>query len=170
VAADVEHQLDAYVAGEDVARLLSDESGSFQAVADLANRENLEPSLLILASLLEQAEAGRDAGGRDLAATARAILPQLKRLAIYFNSNDADSCLLIVAARQEVEDGRRASDILLSLRENVRDPKLERNFKYLYDRGGLSRRAYEHVIRFLALGALALEPRAFGIEGKPLPF
>jgi hypothetical protein len=52
----------------------------------------------------------------------------------------------------------------------VRNPQTDRNVWFLRQKGALSNEAYEFVLRFLAYGAIAQNPRQFGLDASALVF
>jgi len=60
--------------------------------------------------------------------------------------------------------------LLVTIRRLVKQPLIQRNVWYLHERDGLNPQAYDFVVSFLALGAIAQDPRQFGVEAPPLVF
>jgi hypothetical protein len=56
------------------------------------------------------------------------------------------------------------------MRRVVNNPTTERNVWYLRERAALDAEAYAFVVRFLALGVIAENPRQFGVEAPALSF
>ncbi|HMF57068.1 MAG TPA: FHA domain-containing protein [Pyrinomonadaceae bacterium] len=138
------------------------------AVATQARREGLEPGLVVYTGLL-MTDGGRS--GRDPVAAAREMIPNLLALRATFGSGDADSSLIVLAAYKEGGVGTKQSHPLLErMRRLVRNPLVQRNIWYLHERGGLGDDAYNFVVRFIALGAIAQNPRQFGVAADPLTF
>ncbi len=138
------------------------------AVATQARREGLEPGLVVYTGLL-MTDGGRS--GRDPVAAAREMIPNLLALRATFGSGDADSSLIVLAAYKEGGVGTKQSHPLLEkMRRLVKNPLVQRNIWYLHERGGLSEDAYNFVVRFIALGAIAQNPRQFGVAADPLTF
>jgi hypothetical protein len=138
------------------------------AVVAQARHEGLEPGLVVYTGLL-MTDGGRS--GRDPVAAAREMIPSLLALRATFGSGDADSSLLVLAAYKEAGVGTRQSHPLLErMRRLVRNPLVQRNVWYLHERGGLSDESYNFVVRFIALGAIAQNPRQFGVAADPLTF
>jgi hypothetical protein len=52
----------------------------------------------------------------------------------------------------------------------VKNPLTDRNVWYLREHGGLDDRAYEFVVRFLALGVIGENPRRFGVAAQPVAY
>lgn len=125
-------------------------------VAAQARGAGIEPELVIYAAL-----ARSEAGG-DAAARARALVPQLQQLRSTFGS-DADSSLLLIAAYTNGVGSRQSHPLLATIRRLVHNPFAERNVWYLRAHGGLSDAAYRFVIRFLAAGVIAQDPRRYGL-------
>ncbi|HEX8558015.1 MAG TPA: FHA domain-containing protein [Pyrinomonadaceae bacterium] len=126
-------------------------------VAAQARAEGVEPDLVIYAALARGA-------GRDAAATARQMTPQLRELRATFGSGDADSSLLVLAAYTEGVGSKKSHPLLATIRRLVRNSFAERNVWYLRERGGLSDAAYHFVIRTLAVGVVAQDPQRHGVR------
>ena len=60
--------------------------------------------------------------------------------------------------------------LLARLRRLANNPVKERNVWFLHERGGIDAASYDLVIRFLALGVIAQNPRQYGVSTEPLTF
>jgi hypothetical protein len=165
---DIGRRVEEYAASPAVREALQALQRGGGAVAVQARREGLEPDLAIYAGLAV-ADGGRS--GRDPVAAAREMIPALLSLRATFGSGDADSSLLIVAAYSGGGVGSKKSHPLLAtMRRLVHNPLTQRNVWFLHERGGLAPQDYDFVVRFLALGVIAQNPRQFGVAADPLTF
>lgn len=134
-------------------------------VAAAAREAGVEPGLVLYAALAQSD------GGRDPSATARAMIPQLAQLRETFGGGDPDGCLLILAAYTDGVGSRQSHPLLATIRRLVRrNPFAERNVWFLRERGGLSDAAYDFVIRTVAAGAIAQDPRRHGVQAERLVY
>ena len=137
-------------------------------VALQAQREGIEPFLVIYAGLAVT-DGGR--AGSDPVSAGREMIPNLLSLRATFGSGDANSSLIVIAAYKEGGIGSKKSHPLLAtMRRLVRNPLTDRNVWFLHERGGLNAQSYDFVLRFLALGVISQNPRQFGIAADPLTF
>jgi hypothetical protein len=166
--ADITQTVEEYRAAPAVRDALRAMQQGGGAVAVQARREGIEPDLVIYAGLAVT-DGGRT--GRDPVAAARDMISDLLSLRATFGSGDADSSLLIIAAFREGGIGSKKSHPLLAtIRRVVNNPLTQRNVWFLHERGGLKQQAYDFVLRFLALGVIAQNPRQFGLNADPLTF
>ncbi len=133
-----------------------------QSISTEARREGIEGGLVIYVAL-----ANSDG---DPVATARAVMPELLRLRAIFGTGDADSSLILIAASRVGKAERRSHPLLAVIRRLVKNPLTQRNVWFLHERGGINSEAYNFVLRVLAVGVIAQDPRQFGIEADPLVF
>lgn len=136
------------------------------ALAASARHEGISQPYLIFYAGLAQSDGGRS--GRDPLATAQSMLPDLISLRALFG-DDADSSLLVIAAYPE-GPGSKKSHPLIARLPRVTDKPSQRNVWYLYERHAISDGAYDLVIRFLALGIIAQNPKQYGVQAEPLAF
>lgn len=137
-------------------------------LAAAARREGISQPYFVFYAALAQTDGGRNAAARDPVATAQAMLPDLIALRVLFG-DDADSSLLVIAAYPE-GPGSKKSHPLLARLPRLTDKPSQRNVWYLAERRGMSDQAYDLVIRFLALGIIAQNPKRYGVTAEPLAF
>jgi hypothetical protein len=164
---DIGQKVKEYRGSPELRGVLTSMRSASSGIAAMARREGFEPGLLIYAALAET-DGGR--ASRDPAATARAMLPDLAALRTTFGSGSADSSLIVIAAYKDGTGTKKTHPLLATMRRLVKNPLTQRNVWYLQERGGLDSQAYDFVLRFLALGAIAQNPRQFGIEAEALVF
>ena len=134
-----------------------------------------ETSAAILAAqphFLTYAALTKTDGGQqgDPVVTAWAMLPDLVAVRIHFGGG-AESSLLVLAAYTMGPGTKKSHPLLPTIRRRVQNnPGAKRNVWYLYERNGLDREAYHFVVRFLAFGVIAQNPRRFGIQADPITF
>jgi hypothetical protein len=164
---DIKRRIEQYKQTSSLASTLSTLSSRGTEVAALARREGIEPHLVLFTAL---AETDGGASGRDPVATARQIMPTLLWLRKMFGTESADKSLIIVAAYKMGPATKKTHPLLGTLRRLVKDPLTQRNVWYLNEQGGLEPQVYGFVIRFLALGVIAQNPRQHGIAADPVAF
>jgi hypothetical protein len=137
------------------------------ALAQSARHEGVEPYLVIYTALA-QTDGGR--ARQDSLAVARAALPGLAAQRETFGSSSADSSLIMVAVYIEAGGKDTASSLLYQMGRLITDSYRQRNVWFLHEHGAISDRAYDFVLRFLALGVIAQNPRRYGVDAEPLNF
>jgi hypothetical protein len=134
----------------------------------LAASKGLKPQFLAAAAL---ARLGNNRG--DPLQTAQTMLPVLGELKITLGNELADDNLLIIAAYDQGERGEnramRNTVEVLSKEPGV-DVRRARSIWYVREKGKLSDAQYEFALRFLAIGAIAQNPKDFGVETEPVVF
>jgi hypothetical protein len=164
---DIAQKIESYRASSaTVASALASLRRGGPALAASARHEGISQPYLILYAGLAQSDGGRS--GRDPLATAQSMLPDLISLRALFG-DDADSSLLVIAAYPE-GPGSKKSHPLIARLPRVTDKPSQRNVWYLYERHAISDSAYDLVIRFLALGIIAQNPKQYGVQAEPLAF
>jgi FHA domain-containing protein len=167
--ADIKQTIERYCKSGDVPialRSIAQQKSDIRA--DVNRRgQGIEPYLVTYA-VLGQADGVQK--GTDYAAAGRQMLPVLVAVRIHFGT-DADSTLIALAAYTMGPGTKKSHPLLAVIRRIVEsNPSAKRNVWYLHERNGISTEAYQFVIRFLALGIIAQNPREFGIEGEPFAF
>jgi pSer/pThr/pTyr-binding forkhead associated (FHA) protein len=134
-------------------------------IAALAKSKGLKPALLAYAAL---AEIDRNGGRGDPAAVAGQIGPELARMSKIFGDELANDSLLAVAA---LDEGAALQGRITRLASRVTDsPTTIRSIWYLHEHQTISDATYAFVMRFIAIGAIAQNPQAFGIAAEPVTF
>ncbi|HEX4950928.1 MAG TPA: FHA domain-containing protein [Blastocatellia bacterium] len=123
-----------------------------------------KPALLIFMALAETNGSG------DPLAVARGLVEEVQFLRGHFGYDYADPTLLVVAAYKIPGGNKKSHPLLPTLRQLTKDPRTDRNVWFLRSKGALSDTAYDFVLRFLAYGAIAQNPRQFGLDAPPLVF
>lgn len=143
-----------------------------RGVAELAGpakAQGIKPALLVFAALAYVDKSGRG----DPVAVARELIPQLARNQVYLAKDMAHDNLLAFAATDSSTGGPMAlRDEIAALSKRSRDKAVQtiRNVWYLRDAGVLKPPAFDLVLRFLAIGAIAQNPSHYGIDAEPLAF
>jgi hypothetical protein len=122
------------------------------------SENQIAPDLLTYAALAET--NGRSS---DTLAAARRMAPQLIDVSKLLKDSNADAALLSLAAYEMGRPSRGAHPIHKRMEGRI-NHDTERNVWDLYRKGGLTEAEYGFVIRFLAFGIIANEPRRFGYE------
>ena len=149
-----------------VANSLTDLQANGASVGSQANKLGLQPAL---AMLLGMALAnGDDKGGASSAATRR--LQLLASLNKSFGSNEAESCLILIAAFHEGPGTLRSHPLLRRMNQVVTNPLTQRNIWFLNEQNVISAEAYALVVDTIACGIIARNPRQYGIPIDPLRF
>ena len=167
--ADIERSIERYCKSGNVPIALRSVARQKSEIrADVARRgQGIEPYLVTYA-VLAQTDDGQKV--TDYATAARQMLPDLVAVRIHFGT-DADSTLIVLAAYTMGPGTKKSHPLLAVIRRIVEsNPSAKRNIWYLHQRNGISTEAYQFVIRFLALGIIAQNPREFGIEAEPFAF
>lgn len=149
-----------------VANSLTDLQANAASLGSQASKVGLQPGLPML---LGMALADRsDKGGASGAATR--VMPLLTSLNKSFGSNEAESCLILIAAFHEGPGTQRSHPLLRRMNRVVTNPLTQRNIWYLNEQNVISAEAYALVIDTIACGIIARNPRQFGIQADPLRF
>jgi hypothetical protein len=162
---DVRRQVEAYRQSAGLRSALAAMQPSVRTIATQARGEGVQPELVIYAAI-----AGSSEGGENPVALARSLIPQLRELRATFGSSDADSSLLILAAQTYGVGSKKSHPLLATIRRLVRNSFTERNVWHLRAHGGLSDAAYRSVVRTIAAGVIAQDPRRYGVEAAPLVY
>ncbi len=123
-----------------------------------------KPALLVYMALAETNGSG------DPLAKARDLIPAVQFLRGHFGSEFADPTLMLVAAHKIPGGNKKSHPLLATLRNLVKDPHTDRTVWFLRDKNALSDAAYDFVLRFLAYGAIAQNPRQFRLDAPALVF
>jgi hypothetical protein len=164
---EIKRRVEQSKASPSLERALASLARNGATVAADARREGIEPYLVIYTALAE-VESGKAA--LDVAAVARQALPRLLALRAMFGTEMADKSLIIVAAYRMGGGTKKSHPLLETMRRVVKNPLVERNVWYLYERGGIDADVYGFVVSFMAAGVIAQNPRQFGIAAAPLVF
>lgn len=164
---DIKSKVVDYRVASELRPALNELRNNSSSLATQARREGIEPGLVIYAALA-QTDGGR--ASRDLGGVARGMLPDLVTLRTTFGSGSADSSLIVIAAYKDGTGTKKSHPLLATMRRLVKRPLTQRNVWYLYSQGGINSQSYDFVVRFIALGVIAQNPRMFGIEVDPVNF
>jgi hypothetical protein len=143
--------------------------GVQQLTAD-ARSGNLKPALVIFAAL---AKMDRDGSRGDPVAVAQGLIPSLSRARVVLGDELANDSLLSFASTDSSTGGAIAlRDTMSDLTKRRPDASaaMIRNIWFLHENQKLSPQAYDLVLRFLSIGAIAQNPKRYGIEAEPLTF
>lgn len=144
-----------------------------RGVAELAAPAKSNDIKLSLAVFAALAKMDRDGERGDPVTVAQAMLPGLRKLAIIFGGELANDSLLVVATLDQPPTGNfHPLQLTISRLANDQHEIVTkiRTVWYLYDHQKISARAYDIVLRFLAIGVIAQDPHHFGVEADPLTF
>lgn len=164
--ADIAARVADYRSSASLPAALAELSRDGRDVAEAARAEGLPPDLVFYAALAET-DGGRTG---DALAAARQMVPTLAWLRKTFGGEAGDASLLVVAAYKVGGKGSTSSHPLLARLRHFAsdDPATRRNVWYLRERGALDDEAYSFVVRTIALGAIAQNPRQFGVVAPTL--
>jgi hypothetical protein len=175
-AADVARKVREYRGSAALAGRLRALARGCADVTALARANNLKPSLLAYAALAQSEGA---ASGGDPVAVARQMSPKLLTLRATFGTETANSSLLLVAAypypfdpsigSQERTPHPLASKLMeVGGRRSVVETSVARSVWFLREKNAVSEEAYDLVVRLLAFGVIAQNPRQYGVEADPV--
>jgi hypothetical protein len=170
---DVADKVRSYKGSSSLAERLRAMSRGCSEVTSLAQSNNLKPSLIAYAAL-----AQTESGG-DPAAVAKQMTPKLLTLRATFGTETANSSLLLVAAypypfNPPIGSETRTPHPLASKLQEVGgrrsqvDTSVARSVWFLREKDAISPEAYDLVVRLLAVGVIAQNPRQYGVEADPL--
>jgi hypothetical protein len=145
---------------------LTDLKANASTLGSQASKVGLQPGLPMLLGMA--LANGNDQGGASSAATRG--LPLLTSLNKSFGSNEAESCLILIAAFHEGPGTRRSHPLLRRMNRVITNPLTQRNIWYLNEQNVISAEAYALVVDTIACGIIARNPRQFGIQTDPLRF
>jgi pSer/pThr/pTyr-binding forkhead associated (FHA) protein len=137
-------------------------TGEGPALIRQARQENLEPALLIYTALAETMIARG-----NVTSNAQKALPDMVWLKATFGTGLAEGSLIMVAAYRMGVGTKKSHPLLASMRRVVKDPLTQRNVWYLHESGAIDQESYNFVLTFLAAGAIAQNPRQFGVDAPP---
>ncbi|MBV9210866.1 MAG: FHA domain-containing protein [Acidobacteria bacterium] len=143
--------------------------GVQQLAAD-AKSNDLKLPLLIFAAL---AKMDKDGSRGDPVAVAQSLIPSLSRSRVVIGNELANESLLCVAVLDSSTGGAMAlRDTMAEMTKKRPDasPAMIRSVWFLHENQKLSPQAYDLVLRFLSIGAVAQNPKRYGIEAEPLTF
>ncbi|MCO6510930.1 MAG: FHA domain-containing protein [Aridibacter famidurans] len=136
-------------------------------IESIARSKNLKPEFVAAAAL---AKLGNSRG--DVVATAGGMIDALSGLKIQIGDAFANECVIIIAAYDQGERGEflQMRDTMTKLatdNPNTSSRKV-RTIWFLKEQGKLSDSQFDFALRFLAIGTIAKDPKAFGINAGPL--
>lgn len=141
-----------------------------QPLSGLATNNDVKPAFLIFAAL---AQMDKDGLRGDPVAVAQRLLPALAKTRVVFGDELARDVLLSLVATDPSTGGAIAlRDEVANLTKRRPDasPAMIRNVWFLRDNQKISPQAFDLVLRFLAIGAIAQHPDRYGIAAEPLTF
>jgi hypothetical protein len=170
---DVAARIRAYRGSTALAAKFRSMSQRCTEVTELAQANSLKSSLLSYAAIAQSESGG------DPLSTARQMAPRLLTLRATFGTDTANSTLLLLAAypypfNPQIGSQTRTAHPLASKlvelggRRSVEDTSVARSVWFLQEKNGLMPEAYELVVRFLAIGVIAQDPHAYGVDADPL--
>ena len=138
-------------------------------LAAAAKARGIKMPLLVFAALARVDKEGQG----DPVAAAMDLIPDLAKNQIYLAKDMAHDNLLALAATDPSSGGAMAlRDAIAALSNKHSDKGVQaiRNVWYLRDVGVLKPSAFDLVMRFLAIGAIAQNPQHYGIDAERLSF
>jgi hypothetical protein len=154
VLADLQQRCEKY-ANPSLAKALRQFHERGQELARQAKTLHLNPYLL---SYLALAETNGGQNGEPVEIARRAV-PRLHSLRVELGGDTGDSSLLILAAYR--------APLKLAA---IKNAQTERNIWSLHKRGAISTESYDFVLRVLAYGVLAQNPKSFSLDAVALVF
>ena len=131
-------------------------------IRTLAQSKNLKPQLLAAAAITK---LGSQRG--DVLQTAQSMADTLDKLSVQVGNELGDDCLLMIAAYDQGVSGdfMRMRNMLQKLATD--SPQLVREIRtiwYLKKNGKITDSEYDFAVRFLAVGTIMQNPKAFGVN------
>jgi hypothetical protein len=170
---DVQEKVREYRGSASLAERIRAMSRGCAEVAGLARANNLKPTLLTYAALAQSESGG------DPVEAARRMVPKLLVLRATFGTETANSSLLLVAAYPYPFDpaigstARTPHPLYTQLvkaggQKSTVDTSVARTVWFLREKNSISPEAYNLVVRLLAIGVIAQNPRQHGIDADPV--
>lgn len=130
-----------------------------------AKATNVEPMLLfgVAMALTDGGQKG------NLLQQATSLRDKLPAIVTLLGKNLPDDALLVIAG-VGMGYGSSRWQSFARQRTEVQDANAQRNVWYYHKKNILDQAAYQFALRALALGAIALQPRCFGVDAEPLSF
>ncbi len=144
--------------------------GRIQQLNAMAKSDDVKPAFLAFAAL---AKMDKEGSRGDPLAVAQGVLPGLAKARVVHGDELAHDALLTLIATDSSTGGA------IALRDSVSDltkrrpdasASAIRNIWFLRENQRITPQAYDLALRFLAIGAIAQNPRKYGIEAEPLTF
>ncbi len=135
-----------------------------------AKGASFRPAFLAFAAL---AKMDKEGSRGDPLSVAQGMLPALTKTRVVQGGELAHDILLTLIATDPSTGGA------IALRDSISDltkrrpdasPAMIRNIWFLHENQKITPQAYDLAMRFLAIGAIAQNPRRYGIEAEPLTF
>lgn len=143
--------------------------GRTQALSALAKSSDFKPAFVAFAAL---ARMDRDGSRGDPLSVAQGMLPNLSKARVLQGDELAHDILLTLVSTDPSTGsmiGLRDAISALTRQPNASVQEI-RNIWYLRDNQKITPQAYDLALRFLAIGAIAQNPRKYGIEAEPVTF
>ncbi|MBC7910183.1 MAG: FHA domain-containing protein [Pyrinomonadaceae bacterium] len=144
--------------------------GRIQQLNAMAKSDDVKPAFLAFSAL---AKMDKEGSRGDPLAVAQGALPGLAKARVVHGDELAHDALLTLIATDSSTGGA------IALRDSVSDltkrrpdasASAIRNIWFLRENQRITPQAYDLALRFLAIGAIAQNPRKYGIEAEPLTF
>lgn len=147
---------------------MQDAKRSSSDIATLAASKDMKPQFLATVAL---AQLGNRKG--DVAATARSMIEVLGNVQreVGAGNETANDSLLTVAAYDvgQAGDERKFRDMISRLtQESSNSPRQIRTIWFLKDKGKISNAQFEFALRFLAIGTITQNPKAYSVNAEAL--
>jgi len=147
---------------------ISNAKRSSSEIASLAGSKDMKPQFLATAAL---AQLGNRKG--DVVATAKSMIEVLGNVQreVGAGNETANDSLLTVAAYDVGKAGneRRFRDMISRLtQQSSNSPRQIRTIWFLKDKGKISNAQFEFALRFLAIGTITQNPKAYSVNAEAL--
>ncbi len=165
----VKAKLNQYRGSSGLASNIKSARANAAEISSVAREKNLKPQLVANAAI---SKLGKSQG--DVVTTAKGLVNVLGKLRIQIGDELADECLVTIAA---YEQGK--ADKFLKMRNTMerlagQHPSVSsrrvRSIWFLKDKGKLSDSEFEFALRFLAVGTITQNPKAFNVNAEALTF
>ncbi len=158
---DLNQMIERLKSSSSMASLIGSVRQRKNAIAEIAKRLNLENGFAVYTILAESENRG---GNSDAA-----ILDELAFVSTTIGAGTAENAMVSLAAYKEGVGTKKSHPLLGRIRGKI-NPQTQRNVWYLHEHKFISDEQYNFVLKFIALGILAENPRFFGINTEPLAF
>jgi pSer/pThr/pTyr-binding forkhead associated (FHA) protein len=172
---DVKRRVEEYRGSSELRERLRAAKDACPEITADADRISVRPALVMYAAL---ADSEGQSGNSPINA-ARRMTPRLLSLRATFGTETANSSLLLIAAypypfnpqigtQTRTPHPLAAKLVEVGGRRSTVETSEARTVWFLREKNAITDEAYDFVIRFLAIGVIAQNPKRYGIDADPL--
>ncbi len=162
----LESKISSFKSSNTLASNIKNAKGNTEAIKELARSKNLNPQFLATAAM---AKLGNQSG--NVLATAQEMAGILDRLNIEIGDEKADDSLILIAAYTQGQAGdfTKMKKDLQKLADKNSERAIEvRSIWFLKEKSAINDSQFEFAIRFLAIGTITQNPKAFNVNAEAL--